>query len=42
MLVASYQLRAPIAAVCPARRFEEALAQALAGGKVLLDFADES
>ena len=41
-LVASYQLRAPIAAVYPARRFEQALAHALAGGKVLLDFADGS
>ncbi len=40
-LVASHQLRAPIAAVYPARRFEKALAHALAGGKVLLDFADE-
>ncbi len=39
-LVASHQLRAPIAAVYPARRFEQALAHALAGGKVLLDFAD--
>jgi NADPH:quinone reductase-like Zn-dependent oxidoreductase len=41
-LVASHQLRAPIAAVYPARRFEQALAHALAGGKVLLDFADGS
>jgi hypothetical protein len=41
-LVASRQLRAPIAAVYPARRFEQALAHALAGGKVLLDFADAS
>ena len=39
-LVASGQLRAPIAAVYPARRFEQALAHALAGGKVLLDFGD--
>jgi NADPH:quinone reductase-like Zn-dependent oxidoreductase len=37
-LVASHQLRAPIAAVYPARRFDQALAHALAGGKVLLDF----
>ena len=41
-LVASHQLRAPIAAVYPARRFEQALAHALAGGKVLLDFAAAS
>jgi NADPH:quinone reductase-like Zn-dependent oxidoreductase len=41
-LVASHQLRAPIAAVYPARHFEQALAHALAGGKVLLDFADGS
>jgi NADPH:quinone reductase-like Zn-dependent oxidoreductase len=41
-LVASHQLRAPIAAVYPARRFEQALAHALAGGKVLLDFTDVS
>ena len=41
-LVASHQLRASIAAVYPARRFEQALAHALAGGKVLLDFADGS
>jgi NADPH:quinone reductase-like Zn-dependent oxidoreductase len=41
-LVASHQLRAPIAAVYPAQRFEQALAHALAGGKVLLDFADGS
>ena len=40
-LVASNQLRAPIAAVYPVRRFEQALAHALAGGKVLLDFTDE-
>jgi NADPH:quinone reductase-like Zn-dependent oxidoreductase len=39
-LVASHQLRAPIAAVYPAQRFEQA--HALAGGKVLLDFADGS
>jgi NADPH:quinone reductase-like Zn-dependent oxidoreductase len=37
-LVASHQLRVPIAGVYPARRFEQALAHALAGGKVLLDF----
>jgi NADPH:quinone reductase-like Zn-dependent oxidoreductase len=37
-LVANHQLRVPIAAVYPARRFEQALAHALAGGKVLLDF----
>ena len=40
-LVSSGRLRAPIAAVYPARRFEQALAHALSGGKVLLDFADE-
>src|SRR5260221_8600230 len=40
-LVASRQLRVPIAAVYPARRFDQALAHALAGGKVLLDFANE-
>ena len=40
-LVASGQLRAPIAAVYPARRFEQAIAHALSGGKVLLDFTDE-
>ncbi|HEV8003543.1 MAG TPA: zinc-dependent alcohol dehydrogenase family protein [Planctomycetaceae bacterium] len=39
-LVASHQLRVPIAAVYPARRFEQALAHALAGGKVLLDFTE--
>jgi NADPH:quinone reductase-like Zn-dependent oxidoreductase len=39
-LVASHQLRAPIAAVYPARCFEQALAHALACGKVLLDFTD--
>src|SRR3979411_1843033 len=33
-LVVSRQLRAPIAAVYPARRFEQALAHALGGGKV--------
>ena len=38
VLVASHQLRAPIAAAYPVRRFEQALAHALAGGKVLLDF----
>jgi NADPH:quinone reductase-like Zn-dependent oxidoreductase len=41
-LVAGHQLRAPIAAVYPARHCEQALAHALAGGKVLLDFADGS
>ena len=39
-LVVSRQLRASIAAVYPARRFEQALAHALTGGKILLDFAD--
>jgi NADPH:quinone reductase-like Zn-dependent oxidoreductase len=39
-LVAGHQLRAPISAVYPARHFEQALARALAGGKVLLDFGD--
>jgi NADPH:quinone reductase-like Zn-dependent oxidoreductase len=39
-LVASRQLRAPIAAVYPVRSFQQALAHALAGGKVLLDFGD--
>jgi NADPH:quinone reductase-like Zn-dependent oxidoreductase len=39
-LVASRQLRAPIAAVYPVRCFKQALAHALAGGKVLLDFGD--
>jgi len=38
-LVANRQLRAPIAAVYPARQFERALAHALAGGKILLDFS---
>jgi NADPH:quinone reductase-like Zn-dependent oxidoreductase len=41
-LVSSHQLRAPIAAVYPVRRFEQALAHALAGGKVLLEFANGS
>jgi NADPH:quinone reductase-like Zn-dependent oxidoreductase len=41
VLVASHQLRAPIAAVYPARHFEQALAHALAGGKVLLDFVTD-
>src|SRR5229473_1749701 len=41
-LVVGRQLRASIAAVYPARRFEQALAHALTGGKVLLDFADVS
>jgi NADPH:quinone reductase-like Zn-dependent oxidoreductase len=39
-LVVGRQLRASIAAVYPARRFEQALAHALTGGKILLDFAD--
>jgi len=42
VLVASHQLRVPIAAVYSARSFKQALARALAGGKVLLDFTDES
>lgn len=42
ILVSTGQLRAPIAAVYPVRRFEEALTRALAGGKVLLDFINES
>jgi NADPH:quinone reductase-like Zn-dependent oxidoreductase len=41
-LVASRQLRLPIAAVYPVRHFREALRHALGGGKVLLDFRDES
>ncbi len=41
-LVATHQLRVPIAAVYSARSFKQALARALAGGKVLLDFTDES
>jgi len=41
-IVVSHQLRGPIAAVYPARRFQQALAHALRGGKVLLDFVDES
>jgi NADPH:quinone reductase-like Zn-dependent oxidoreductase len=41
-LVASHQLRAPIAGVYAARRLEQALAHALAGGKILLDFTDGS
>jgi len=41
-LVANHQLRLPIAAVYPARSFKQALAHALTGGKVLLDFTDES
>ena len=41
-LVNSHRLRAPIAAVYPARCFERALAHALGGGKVLLNFADVS
>jgi NADPH:quinone reductase-like Zn-dependent oxidoreductase len=41
-LVANHQLRLPIAAVYPVRRFPEALRHALGGGgKVLLDFTDE-
>jgi len=40
-LVAGGQLRAPIAAVYPARRFEQALARSLAGAKIVLDFIDE-
>jgi len=39
-LVVGRQLRASIAAVYPARRFEQALAHALTGGKILLDFAN--
>jgi NADPH:quinone reductase-like Zn-dependent oxidoreductase len=39
-LVVSRQLRASIAAVYPARRFEQALAHALTGGRILLDFVD--
>jgi len=41
-LVATHQHRVPIAAVYSARSFKQALARALAGGKVLLDFTDES
>ncbi len=41
-LVTTHQLRVPIAAVYSARSFKQALARALAGGKVLLDFTDES
>jgi NADPH:quinone reductase-like Zn-dependent oxidoreductase len=41
-LVATHQLRVPIAAVYSARSFNQALARALSGGKVLLDFTDES
>jgi NADPH:quinone reductase-like Zn-dependent oxidoreductase len=41
-LVASHQLRLPIAAIYPVRRFSEALHHALGGGKVLLDFTGES
>lgn len=41
-LVVTHQLRVPIAAVYSARSFKQALARALAGGKVLLDFTDES
>src|ERR1700676_2548661 len=41
-LVANHQLRLPIAAVYPVRRFPEALRHALGGGgKVLLDFTNE-
>jgi NADPH:quinone reductase-like Zn-dependent oxidoreductase len=41
-LVANHQLRLPIAAIYPVRRFSEALHHALGGGKVLLDFTGES
>jgi NADPH:quinone reductase-like Zn-dependent oxidoreductase len=42
-LVANHQLRMPIAAVYPVRHFGEALRHALgAGGKVLLDFTDQT
>jgi NADPH:quinone reductase-like Zn-dependent oxidoreductase len=41
-LVATHQLRVPIAAVYSARSFKQALARALAGSKVLLDFTNES
>ena len=41
-LVANGQLRLPIAAVYPVRRFREALRHALSGGKVLLNFTDGS
>jgi NADPH:quinone reductase-like Zn-dependent oxidoreductase len=41
-LVANRQLRLPIAAVYPVRLFREALRHALSGGKVMLDFTDES
>lgn len=41
-LVANRQLRLPIAAIYPVRRFSEALHHALGGGKVLLDFTGES
>jgi NADPH:quinone reductase-like Zn-dependent oxidoreductase len=41
-LVANRQLRLPIAALYPVGRFREALRHALSGGKVLLDFTDES
>jgi NADPH:quinone reductase-like Zn-dependent oxidoreductase len=41
-LVANRQLRLPIAAVYPVGHFEKALHHALGGGKILLDFTDES
>jgi NADPH:quinone reductase-like Zn-dependent oxidoreductase len=41
-LVANHQLRLPISQVYPVRSFKQALAHALAGRKVLLDFTDES
>jgi NADPH:quinone reductase-like Zn-dependent oxidoreductase len=41
-LVANHQLRLPIAAVYPVRDFGKALHHALSGGKILLDFTDES
>jgi NADPH:quinone reductase-like Zn-dependent oxidoreductase len=41
-LVAKHQLRLPIAAVYPLPSFKQALAHALAGGKVLLDFTNEN
>ncbi len=39
-LVVGRKLRASIAAVYPARRFEQALAHALTSGNILLDFVD--
>jgi NADPH:quinone reductase-like Zn-dependent oxidoreductase len=41
-LVANRQLRLPIVAVYPVGHFEKALRHALGGGKILLDFTDES